>query len=241
MSGQALAIVVVIAAGIATYLMSVSTLQALQNTRARCYDEYAFADVFASLVRAPRTLREQIEEMPGVNAADLRVIAAAQIDVPDFTDPVVGHLVSIPDAGQPLLNRIHLRQGRMIEPWRDDEILVSEAFASAHGLLPGDRLTAVIKGTRKRLTIVGVALSPEYIYQIAPGRILPDFKHIMTIVTNNSSANCQRVLLPILQLRFWWAKNRAFLKVPLGKMHNERLVPLDAKTLKIIKRLNKSV
>lgn len=181
MSGQALAIVMVIAAGVATYLMSVSTLEALQETRARYYDEYAFADVFASLARAPRTLRERIAEIPGVDVAYPRVMAAAQIDVPEFSDPVVGHLVSIPDVGQPLLNRIHLRRGRMVEPWRDDEILVSEAFASAHGLVPGDRLSAVIKGTRKQLTIVGVALSPEFIYQIAPGRILPDFKRYAVI------------------------------------------------------------
>ncbi|MGD8481570.1 MAG: FtsX-like permease family protein [Gammaproteobacteria bacterium] len=181
MSGQALAIVMVIASGVATYLMSVSTLEALQETRARYYEEYAFADVFGSLTRAPRTLRDRIAEIPGVGSVALRVVAAAQIDVPDFPDPVVGHLVSVPESGQPLLNRIHLRRGRMIEPWRDDEILVSEAFASAHGLLPGDQLSAVIKGTRKKLNIVGVALSPEYIYQIAPGRILPDFKRYAVI------------------------------------------------------------
>lgn len=34
-------------------------------------------------------------------------------------------------------------------------------------------------------------------------------------------------------------KNRAYLKVPLGKMYNERLVPLDDKTLKIIRQLRK--
>ncbi len=181
MSGQALAIVMVIASGIATFLMSVTTLQALQDTRARYYDSYEFADVFASLTRAPRTLGEQIAEIPGVDKVELRVVAAAQVDVPGFTDPIIGHLVAIPDNGPVLLNRVHLRRGRMIEPWRDDEILVSEAFAEAHGLLPGDRLSAIIKGTRKQLTIVGVALSPEYIYQIAPGRVLPDFKRYAVI------------------------------------------------------------
>jgi len=181
MSGQALAIVMVIASGIATFLMSVTTLHALQDTRARYYDSYEFADVFASLTRAPRTLGEQIAEIPGVDKVELRVVGAAQVDVPGFADPIIGHLVAIPDSGPVLLNRVYLRRGRMIEPWRDDEILVSEAFAEAHGLLPGDTLSAVIKGTRKRLTIVGVALSPEYIYQIAPGRVLPDFKRYAVI------------------------------------------------------------
>ena len=48
MSGQAVAIVMVIASGVATYLMSVSTLHALSDTRDRYYAEYAFADVFAA-------------------------------------------------------------------------------------------------------------------------------------------------------------------------------------------------
>jgi putative ABC transport system permease protein len=181
MSGQALAIVMVIASGVATYLMSVSTLHALSDTRDRYYSEYAFAEVFASLTRAPKAIALRAAEIPGVDTVDARVVAAAQIDVEGFSDPVVGRIVSLPESGGQVLNRVHLRQGRMIEPWRDDEILVSEAFAEAHGFVPGDRLWAVIKGTRKQLTIVGVALSPEYIYQIAPGRILPDFKRYAVI------------------------------------------------------------
>ena len=181
MRGQALAIVMVIASGVATYLMSVSTLHALSDTRDRYYSEYAFADVFATLTRAPRTQAIRIAEIAGVDVADARVVASAQIDVEGFPDPVIGRLISLPESGQPNLNRVHLRQGRMIEPWRDDEILVSEAFAEAHEFGPGDRLSAVIKGVRKQLTIVGVALSPDYIYQIAPGRILPDFKRYAVI------------------------------------------------------------
>jgi putative ABC transport system permease protein len=64
----------------------------------------------------------------------------------------------------------------LFEPGRDSEVLLSEDFANAHGLRPGDSLHATIKGRRKSLTVVGVALSPEYIYQIAPGAMFPD-KH----------------------------------------------------------------
>ena len=51
--GQAFAIALVIAAGVATYVMSANTLGALQETRRQYYQDYRFADVFASLKRAP--------------------------------------------------------------------------------------------------------------------------------------------------------------------------------------------
>ena len=39
---------------------------------------------------------------------------------------------------------------------------------------PATSCSATINGRRKSLTIVGIALSPEYIYQIAPGAMFPD-------------------------------------------------------------------
>ncbi len=174
--GQALAIVLVIAAGVATYVMSVSTLSALRETRHQYYEDYRFADVFASLKRAPNSVAARLEAIDGVDRIRTRVVASAQIDLPGFPEPITGRLVSVPDAGEPLLNDIHLVRGRHVEAGREDEVVVSEAFADAHRLQPGDRLSAVIKGRQRTLRIVGVALSPEYIYQIAPGRVLPDYR-----------------------------------------------------------------
>jgi putative ABC transport system permease protein len=48
-------------------------------------------------------------------------------------------------------------------PGRDDEVVVSESFAEGHALKPGDNLGAIINGRRKTFTIVGVAISPEFI------------------------------------------------------------------------------
>jgi len=174
--GQSLAIALVIAAGVATYVMSVSTLSALQETRRQYYQDYRFADVFASLKRAPNSVAARLEAVAGVDRVQTRVVASAQIDLPGFPDPITGRLVSVPDSGTPLLNDLHLKQGRRIEAGREDEAIVSEAFAEAHGLVPGDTLGAVIKGRQRALRIVGIALSPEYVYQIAPGRVLPDYR-----------------------------------------------------------------
>jgi putative ABC transport system permease protein len=176
MRGQAFAIALVIASGVATFVMSISTLDSLRLTQSTFYQEYRFAQVFASLKRAPESVRLRIAEIPGVAKVETRVIAAVNLDIADFPEPVTGQLISIPDAGEPLLNKLYIRQGRLVEPGRNNEVVVGEVFAQAHGFKPGDKLGAIINGRRKTLTIVGIAISPEYVYQISPGAIFPDFK-----------------------------------------------------------------
>jgi putative ABC transport system permease protein len=172
---QALAIALVIVSGVGIFIMSLSTLDSLHQTRETYYRQHHFADVFSSLKRAPLSLVERIEDIPGVDKVETRVVAYVNIDVEGFSDPVSGHLVSLPDDSLGLLNRIYLRNGRLFEPGRDNEILVSEEFAGAHGLQSGDKIRATINGRRKTLSVVGIALSPEYIYQIAPGAMFPDY------------------------------------------------------------------
>jgi putative ABC transport system permease protein len=69
-----------------------------------------------------------------------------------------------------------VRRGRYIDAAGRDDVLVHEAFANEHGLEPGDRIAAIINGRRRELEIAGVALSPEYIYVIGPGDIIPDHR-----------------------------------------------------------------
>jgi len=174
--GQALAIAMVVAGGVATYIMSATTMQGLQLSRAIFYRDYRFAHVFCSLKRAPERLKAQIAAIPGVQAVETRVVGFASLDVEGFPDPVFGQFLSIPDSGQPAVNQLYLRQGRWVEPGRDDEVLVHEAFAQAHKLKPGDSILATMRGKRKRLRIAGIALSPEFIYAVQPGAVIPDFR-----------------------------------------------------------------
>ena len=172
---QALAIAMVIVGGVSIFIMSLSTLDSLYETRETYYRDHHFAQVFASLERAPLSLVQRIEEISGVDKVETRVVAYVNLDVAGFTDPVSAHLVSLPGRSRGLLNQIYLRKGRLFEPGRDNEVLLSEEFAQAHSLQAGDKLRATINGRRKTLTVVGHALSPEYIYQIAPGAMFPDY------------------------------------------------------------------
>jgi putative ABC transport system permease protein len=174
MKAQALAIAMVVAAGVAMYVMYLSNFASLRETQQAYYERQRFGHVFASATRAPLRVAAQIAAIPGVSALEPRVVAGITLDLPDLAEPATGILVSISPDRRPAVNDLFLRRGRWIEPGRPDEVLASEGFVLANRLQPGDRVSAVINGRLRRLTIVGVALSPEYVYNIRPGEMVPD-------------------------------------------------------------------
>lgn len=174
MRGQVLAIGLIMASGIGVLIMGLATVEALDETARAYYERYRFAQVFAHVKRAPMRVVQQIAALPGVQSVEARVVATAVLDIEGFEEPVVAQLVSLPTRGSPQLNLLALRSGRVPRPHARDEVLVAEPFAQAHGLEAGMTLRAVLNGTWRELRIVGTALSPEFVYAIGPGALMPD-------------------------------------------------------------------
>ena len=177
--GQVLAIALVMVGGIGTMVMALGNYNALSRTRSLFYAEYGFADVFAQAKRAPLPLVETVRALPGVRTVEARVLGFAPLELTGFTGPINAELISLPAAGQGGLNRHYLRSGRL--PSQPDEAVVGEAFAEAHGLHEGDRLVAILNGRRQELKISGIGLSPEFIYQMKPGDVFPDFQRFAVL------------------------------------------------------------
>ena len=171
---QALAIALVVAGGAAALVAVVGSIRSLEETRAAYYERNQFADVFAQVKRAPKKLIDQIAEIPGAAAVEARVTKFALLDIPDSREPVTAQFISLPDDSEQRLNRIYLRSGRVPEPGRAEEVVVYEAFADAHEMPLGSRFSAILNGHKRELVIVGTALSPEFIYTIAPGETITD-------------------------------------------------------------------
>jgi putative ABC transport system permease protein len=174
MRGQMLAIALVIVGGVATYVCMQSVKHALEDSLDAYYRDYRFADGFASVRRAPVSLGKRLLDIPGVEELETRVSAPATLEVPGFDEPVSGQIVSIPESATPVLNQLCLRKGRLVRAGHEDEVVLNEPFAKAHNLEPGDTMGAIIKGHRKRLRVVGIALSPEFLMQLQPGSLFPD-------------------------------------------------------------------
>ena len=172
MKGQVAAIGAVVAMGVMVLVMMSGLHVSIRETRRAYYESCRFADVFAPVKRAPRFLIDTLAALPGVSAAEGRVVGEALIDLPGLELPVRGRALSLPDMDGAYLNGVRLVTGRLPDPGNADEILLLRSFASARGLRPGDRLAVTMNGSRRSLRIVGLAQSPEFIYITAPGEVV---------------------------------------------------------------------
>ena len=173
---QALAIALVMAAGAATLLLGVGAYQSLFETRAAYYERNRFADVFADLTRAPKVIEDEIARIPGVASVETRIAKIALLDLPNVAEPASAMFVSIPELHEQKLNLLYLRTGRLPLPGDEHEVVVSEPFAKANGFEIGSTFRAILNGRKRTLRIVGTALSPEFIYALGPGVLVPNDK-----------------------------------------------------------------
>lgn len=174
MWAQVLAIALVMACGVATIVIAVGAYRSLEQTREAFYDRYRFATVFSGLTRAPLHLRERMASIAGVSGLELRIVEPVLLDLPGMAEPATGIAVSIPDRGEPAANRVYMRIGRLPESGRPGEVAVTERFATAHRIAPGSRFDAILNGHKRTLTVTGIVLTPEYIYALGPGDMVPD-------------------------------------------------------------------
>ncbi len=174
LKGQAAAVTVVMACGLAMLIMARSLIASLDGTRAEYYQTNRFAEIFASLKRAPNYLASRVATIPGVASVQTDIAVQVTLDLPSLDEPASGLVRSLPDYAEPELNRLFLRRGRWLAPGARGEVLVGEAFADANKLQPGDTLAMLLNGRRQEFRIAGIVLSPEYIFESRPGAALPD-------------------------------------------------------------------
>jgi putative ABC transport system permease protein len=167
---QALAIALVMAAGIGMVVMSFGMIRSLEAARTAYYEQQRLADLWVPLRRAPLPVAEEVRALPGVAAVESRIATGALLDLPGVAEPVTVRLQSLPTG----LNRLLLQSGRLPDPQQPGEVVANAAFATAARLVPGDTIPALIRGKRVTLRLVGTVLSPEYVYAVAPGQIFPD-------------------------------------------------------------------
>jgi putative ABC transport system permease protein len=164
MRGQVLTITLVLAAGLAAYVSLRGAHAALSRSRDAYYADSGFPDAFVHLERAPDRVAARLAEIPGVASVETRLVEPALFRIPGLARPPAGRAISLPASGA-----LALRRGREPDPARDDELLLLDTFAVAHGIVPGDRITILLGGRELRLRVVGTALSPEYVFPFEGG------------------------------------------------------------------------
>ncbi len=174
LKGQAAAVALVMACGLTMMIMARSLIFSLESTRREYYEANRFAEVFAQVKRAPNSLATRIAQLPGVATVQPDISVQVTLDIPGLEEPASGLVRSLPDVGAPELDRLFLRSGRWLAPGSRGEVMVVEAFAEANRLKPEDTIAMLLNGKREELRIVGIVLSPEFIFEARPGAALPD-------------------------------------------------------------------
>lgn len=182
MKGQIVAIVLIIACGVASFVTVITAYRGLTASRDAYYRRYRMADVFAVVKRAPRAVLRDLERVPGVRRVQGRVVFEVTLDLPELAQPCSGRVLSVPDRRQRILNDLHLVKGDWFTGDGTREVIVAEGFAKIHGLEVGDELRVLMNNKKQGLRIVATALSPEFVYLIrGAGDILPDPEHFTVL------------------------------------------------------------
>ncbi|HXN33978.1 MAG TPA: ABC transporter permease [Polyangiaceae bacterium] len=174
---QCLTIALLVGCGIASFVAAVSAAASVQASRDAFYAQARFADVFTRLKAAPRPVLDRLRELPGVATVEGRVVGDYRVMIEGSDEAVVAHFVSISWPEEARLNQTMILSGRQVEPGSSDEIVLSATFAETWNLRPGSTLTAIINGRLAKVRIVGVAVSPEFVWASQPRTGLPDPWH----------------------------------------------------------------
>lgn len=171
---QALAIAMVIAGGVSVQLLSSGLVTSLTETRSAYYERNLMADVWAPVVRAPLGEIARLRQMNGIRAIEGRLRFGARIEMPMSEAHVLGEVISLPETRDLSVNRLYLVSGRFPERGKRDEAVMIKRFAEAHRISPGDQVSMIVRGRQIEVAITGLVMSPEHVYTIAPGELVPD-------------------------------------------------------------------
>ena len=170
---QVVSIALVIACGIGGFIGSISTYTSLLWTRQHYYDTARFAHVFATAKRAPASLEQKFQAIPGASEVETRVVQDAQLSIPGVVPPMIARLIGSDFTHLPGMNRLTLKSGRWPAPGAKGEVVVNQRFLEARSLRLGQHMNVLLNGKLERLTLVGTVLTPEYIYATRGGG-MPD-------------------------------------------------------------------
>ena len=175
--GMLLAVASIIAIGIGSFIGMLSAARNLLEAKGQYYSTCRMADFWIDLKKAPVQEVERLARMRGISDIRPRIQFKVLCDLEGVDEPVGGIMISMPPDPAPVLNGLVMRSGSYFTRDRVNEIIVSEKFAAARGLEPGDTLAVIMNGRREELVIAGTAISAEFVYLTSPGSLVDDPKN----------------------------------------------------------------
>ncbi len=171
--GILLAVMAIIAVGVGSMVGMTGTAIDLISAKNSYYSTCRMADFWVTLKKAPSADIENLLSIRGVSEIQTRIEYPVTVNMPEIPEPISGLAISLPDRPSSQINNILLRSGTYFTQENRDEVIVSEKFAAAHKIVSASFIKLVLNGQEKNLFVVGIAISPEYIYLTQPGNAMP--------------------------------------------------------------------
>lgn len=80
--------------------------------------------------------------------------------------------------GKQNISKFYLFKGKDFNPNDEEGIWIDKRFADGRNLDIGDKITLKFEGKKVSKTVRGIMYSPEYVYYIQEGSLLPDFSQV---------------------------------------------------------------
>ncbi len=169
-----LACILLISLGISLYIAMNRSFYGLSTSAENFYRTCHLADAFAKVKGMPDADIKTIQTIPGVLDAQTRIVYDARVLTGTTDKMITLRLISYDDT---VPDEIRLNDfKRTGSPFSSsNQIVVGSGFFTAHHLQVGDTLPLLIKGKVYDFSVIGTAMSPEFVYTIKDNtEMLPD-------------------------------------------------------------------
>jgi len=170
--GQFIALILLVALGILAFVAAYGAYLDLSASVEKANSSLRFADFSVGVVGAPAGEMAAVSRVKGVRAVEGRLIVETGLDVGTGKQPMA-RLIGVPAGRRPRVNDLLVEEGRYLSAAGRDEVLLNRKYAQDTGTKVGDTLVLRMGQERKRLWVVGIVSSAEYMYAIPEKSSLP--------------------------------------------------------------------
>ncbi|HEX6836485.1 MAG TPA: ABC transporter permease, partial [Polyangia bacterium] len=156
--GQAIAVFAVTSLGVLLFVASAGAYLDLRDSYADTRARLALGELHVDVATADGDDIARVAALPHVRAVEGRRVSPVPVDI--GSERVELRLLSLPDHGEPRLDKLLLSEGRL--PERPDEIVLEKHLAQHHHLAAGS--TVHDAADDRVLHVVGVGASAEYLW-----------------------------------------------------------------------------
>ncbi len=166
--GAYLACMVIITLGLMIFTAFSTMAGTLQTSQQSFYEGQNFADGFAQVQAIPKDEISKLEDVEGIKEIQGRLVKEVMVYAPESKENIYLRLVSVENDAQNPINEPLLKTGFPLE----DNLLniwVDNQFFEANNYSLNDEIEVIASGRKHKLSISGVASSPEFVYALRTG------------------------------------------------------------------------